>query len=107
VSITSDVTDTAMPPAATTMLYGNQPNPFNPGTVIHFSLATPSRVDLCVYDLRGRLVRTLVAEDRPAGAQQAFWDGRDAAGQAVASGVYFYRLQASGFEQSRKMLLLK
>jgi hypothetical protein len=107
VSITSDVTDAPPPRVPMYALHRNEPNPFNPRTTIRYSLAAPGRVDLCVYDLRGRLVRTLVAEERPAGLQQAIWDGRDDSGIAVASGVYFYRLESGDFEQSRKMLLLK
>ncbi len=107
VSFTSDVTAAPELPAVRYALQPNHPNPFNPNTLIRYSLAVPGRVDLRVYDLRGRLVRTLVAADRPAGWQQAVWDGRDDAGIAVASGVYFYRLESGSFLRSRKMLLLK
>lgn len=107
VSISSDVTDVPMLPGVTTALLGNEPNPFNPRTTIRFSLAAPGAVDLWVYDLRGRRVRTLLDESRPAGVQQVVWDGRDDAGVPLASGMYFYRLVANDFEQSRKMLLLK
>jgi len=107
VSFTSNTTAAPELSAVRYSLQPNHPNPFNPSTTIHYSLALPGRVDLRVYDLRGRLVRTLVASDRPAGWQQALWDGKDDAGTAVASGVYFYRLESGTFLQSRKMLLLK
>jgi len=64
------------------------PNPANPGTVIGYELPRGSRVVMRMVDVRGRLVRTLVDGYRPAGAHRAFWDGRDDAGRAVASGVY-------------------
>jgi len=107
VSIQSDVTMVPEPPLLSYALQPNHPNPFNPSTTIRYSLAASGRVNLRVYDLRGRLVRTLVVSDRPAGWHQASWDGRDDAGTAVASGVYFYRLEAGSFLHSRKMLLLR
>ncbi|HWO58332.1 MAG TPA: PKD domain-containing protein [bacterium] len=85
----------------------NYPNPFNPATVIAFSLAQTGPVRLDVYDILGRRVATLAEGDWPAGHHRVVWDGRDEDGIERASGVYFYRLQADGFQQSRKMLLLK
>ncbi|MDH4038916.1 MAG: T9SS type A sorting domain-containing protein, partial [Candidatus Krumholzibacteria bacterium] len=60
-----------------------------------------------LYDVTGRLVKTLVDEPRPAGAHQVSWDGRNGRGEPVATGVYFYRMQAGTFVQTRKMVLLK
>jgi hypothetical protein len=86
----------------------NYPNPFNPSTTIRFALPIRANVDLKVFDLLGREVRTLVRGDQFApGVHSVTWDGRNAAGNAVATGVYFYRINASGFTESRKMLLLK
>jgi predicted CXXCH cytochrome family protein len=85
----------------------NYPNPFNPTTEIRFSLPERSSVSLKVYDISGRLVRTLAGEDMGAGAYRVTWDGRDNDGGGVASGMYLYRLQAGSFNQTRKMLLLK
>ena len=88
-------------------LGANYPNPFNPRTTIPFTLEREGWVRLRVYDLLGRPVRTLWDGLLPAGAQRLEWDGRNAAGQAVASGVYFYRLEAGGQVHSRKLLKLE
>jgi aryl-phospho-beta-D-glucosidase BglC (GH1 family) len=88
-------------------LYTNYPNPFNPGTRIRYDLSERTRVVLKIYDVLGRVVRTLVNEVQNSGSQSVAWDGRDHAGRTVSSGVYVYRLQADGFTQSRKMLLLR
>jgi hypothetical protein len=86
----------------------NYPNPFNPSTTIRFALPMRANVELKVFDLLGREVRTLLRGDQYApGVHSVTWDGRNAAGKAVATGVYFYRINASGFTESRKMLLLK
>lgn len=85
----------------------NVPNPFNPVTTISFGLARRGAVSLCVYDVSGRVVRVLVDGVRPPGRYREAWDGRDAAGTRVASGVYFYRLMTPGFDEARKMVLLK
>jgi flagellar hook assembly protein FlgD len=85
----------------------NHPNPFNPQTTIHYTLATPGRVTLTVYDATGRLVRTLLDENQPAGARDVTWNGQDDRGHAVASGVYFYKMTAGKFTQTKRMVLLK
>jgi hypothetical protein len=89
-------------------LLGNVPNPFNPRTTIRYQLAARSNVELSIFDLSGRLVRTLVSQsqDGPA-VYEVRWDGIDAQGRPVASGNYFYRLKAADFEQARRMTLLK
>jgi hypothetical protein len=89
-------------------LFQNAPNPFNPKTTIRFELPAPSAVRLAVYDVQGRLVRELLAgRTLSAGPQTAVWDGRDAAGQSLGSGVFFYRLEAAGEVLHGKMLLVK
>ena len=85
----------------------NYPNPFNPSTEIRFDLPKGSQVKLVVYDLMGRAVATLADQTMSAGAHRARWNGRDQAGTAVASGVYFYHLQADGFIATKKMVLMK
>jgi hypothetical protein len=85
----------------------NYPNPFNPTTTISYLLPGPQRVILEVFDQRGRLVRTLLSEHRPAGHGNVSWDGTDDRGRAVASGVYVYRLRADTFETSKKMALVR
>jgi flagellar hook assembly protein FlgD len=64
-------------------------------------------VSLKIYDVAGALVRELLSDTRTAGAYDVKWDGRDTSGQQVASGVYFYKLTAGAFTQTRKMVLLK
>jgi hypothetical protein len=90
-----------------TRLFQNSPNPFNPETEVRFELATPSQVSVSIFDAAGRRVRTLVDEARPAGVHVLRWNGRDDGNQPVSSGVYFYRMHASGFDATRKMVLLK
>jgi hypothetical protein len=88
-------------------LMQNYPNPFNPITQIRFVLPSSGKARLAIYDILGRRVRTLVDGPRPAGEQQVTWDGRDDAGASVASGIYFYRLDANGLTQARKLTLLR
>jgi len=97
--------DTPRPIA--TSLVGIQPNPFNPQTSIVYDLAAMGTVRLEIYDLRGTRVRTLVAEEQPAGRHAAIWDGRDDQGHMIASGTYMARLAAGGTAHMRKLALLK
>ncbi len=87
----------------------NSPNPFNPSTAISYSVPEGSavRINLKVFDLRGRLVRTLVDEVHQAGTHRVFWNGTDETGRKVPSGVYLYCLQAGDWARTRKMVLLK
>ncbi|MCP4571142.1 MAG: T9SS type A sorting domain-containing protein [bacterium] len=97
-----------LPAAAKFALFPATPNPFNPTTEIRFHLPHASRVELKVYDLRGRLVRSL--EDGGllvAGSHVRVWDGKDRRDQSLASGVYFYRLVAGDFRSTRAVTLLK
>lgn len=96
------------PAGSPARLAQNQPNPFNPGTIIAFELAAPAAVELSVYDLSGRLVRALLAgREFAAGRHEAAFDGRDGAGRALAAGVYFYRLRAGSETLTRRMALVK
>jgi hypothetical protein len=93
---------------ASTGLIGNHPNPFNPQTVIEYSIAAEIRVSLKVYNVRGQLVRTLVSDEHhSAGVFRRVWDGRDSAGNAMSSGIYFYQLKGEGFVDTGKMVLMK
>lgn len=85
----------------------NTPNPFNPATTIRFSLAAESAVRLDVFDVTGRLVRTLADGRLAAGAHAVAWDGRDRRGGRVASGIYLYRLITPAERAERKMVLLQ
>ena len=85
----------------------NRPNPFNPMTTIRFSLSERGYVTLSIFDARGGQVRLLLDEVRGRGGNEITWDGRDDNGIAVGSGVYFCRLRAGKFTDSKKMVLLK
>lgn len=85
----------------------NHPNPFNPSTVISFEIAKASHVRLTVLNLLGQRVRVLVNGVRRAGYYSVEWNGRTSSGNSVASGVYFYRLEADDFVETRKMMMLK
>jgi hypothetical protein len=85
----------------------NFPNPFNPSTGISFALKADAKVTLTVFNVLGQQVRTLVDEYMPAGNHTITWDGRVADGTTAASGIYFYRIQANDFVDTRKMTLLK
>jgi len=95
------------PTAPVLSLGQNVPNPFNPSTVIGFSLAARGPVELAVFDLAGRRIRTLVSEDLAAGAHVVRWDGRDDRGRTAGSGIYVYKLATEGRTLSRKMILVK
>jgi hypothetical protein len=86
---------------------GAAPNPFNPSTVLRFSLAQAGPVNLTIYDVRGQRVATLQNGPLPAGEHTIRWEGRDESGATVASGVYFVALQNAGNVQRLKLLLLK
>jgi hypothetical protein len=84
------------------LLHQNFPNPFNPSTNISFSIPTRSFVSLKVFDLIGREVATVVSEEMSAGSHIKQWNAKN-----YPSGIYFYRLQAGSFTETKKLLLLK
>jgi hypothetical protein len=88
-------------------LAGNAPNPWASGTGISYTLPREAQVVLRVYNPTGQLVRTLVEGKESAGFKQVAWDGRDEAGRRVPSGVYFYRLQAGAFSDTKKMVVIR
>ena len=95
-----------------TMLLANYPNPFNPETWIPYHLANSSEVTITIYDMRGAIVRQLDLGHQQEGyytsrSRAAYWDGNNAVGERVASGVYFYQLQANGVSHLRKMVIVK
>ena len=97
---------------AKTALLSNYPNPFNPETWIPYQLGKSAEVTITIYDVRGRVVRTLILGHQAAGvyrsrSKAAHWDGKNEFGEAVASGVYFYRFTAGDFSATRKMLIRK
>jgi hypothetical protein len=95
-------------PALEPMLDPCRPNPFNPSTTISYELPAAATVSLAVYDVAGKVVRTLVAaESVDAGRHEVTWNGRDDAGRAAPAGVYFCRLDAGGATRTQRMTLLK
>lgn len=88
-------------------LYQNEPNPFNPRTAVRFSVASREPVELRVFDVGGRLVRTLVERPMDAGLHTVVWDGTDNEGHRVGSGIYWTRLEVGDYASSMKMVLLK
>jgi len=89
-------------------LHGNYPNPFNPTTMISFSIPNESKVELTVYNIKGQKVKTLVNDNLTKGIHEILWNGRNDNNRSVASGVYFYRLNVDKkTEKVKKMLLLK
>jgi outer membrane protein assembly factor BamB len=101
---TTDICESETPPFSLGQCY---PNPFNPSTTIRFTLGEAARVRLGIYDVSGRLVRVLLDDRRGAGSHNEMWDGTDHAGRGVSSGVYFYRLEAGAFIETKKMVLLR
>ena len=95
-----------------TLLAQNFPNPFNPETWIPYQLSKATEVKIDIYDISGHLVRSLDLGWQPVGAYMmpssaAYWDGKNAVGERVASGIYFYTLQTSDFAATRRMVILK
>ena len=100
------------PPPKKTVLLANYPNPFNPETWIPYQLSEAAEVLVTIHSSDGKLVRTLELGQMPAGAysdkeRAAYWDGQNAQGEPVASGVYFYTLTAGDFSATRKMVIRK
>ncbi|MFH1843544.1 MAG: FlgD immunoglobulin-like domain containing protein [bacterium] len=89
-------------------LHQNTPNPFNPMTMIHYDVpASGGTVRIDVFDLSGRLVKNLIREPHAPGRYSVVWNGTDRSGRSVASGAYYFRLQGPGFDETRKMLLVR
>jgi len=89
------------------VLGANYPNPFNPQTIIPYQLSQAGKVELEIYDILGRRVRTLVHQTQAQGYYESTWDGRDNGEKPVASGIYLYRLQVESFVVSRKLILMR
>jgi hypothetical protein len=98
------VPDTGVPGVA---LLPNYPNPFNPSTTIRYEVAESQPIQLAIYDVQGRLVRSLVNRVEPSGVRQVTWQGRGRDGNAVSSGIYFVRLTGEGQTVTRKIVLIK
>ena len=94
-------------PVASLELSQNYPNPFNPTTSIEFGIPADGYATIYVYDVSGRLVKSLVAGELPQGRHTVRWNGFNNSGSKVASGVYFYRISFAGEEIIKKMVLLR
>ena len=92
---------------AVTKLNNNYPNPFNPTTTISFSLKETGYVTIDIYNIRGQLVKTLVNGEFDDAHHEVVWDGKDNSGKNTGSGVYFYKMKAGKFAQTKKMILMK
>ena len=88
-------------------LYQNFPNPFNPVTKIRYQLAEDCHVTIKIFNILGQEIRTLVNENKKAGTHEIFWDGLNDIGNAVTSGVYFYKIEASNFMKIKKTVLMR
>ena len=88
-------------------LYQNYPNPFNPNTTIRYDIVNSTHVSLFVYDITGKLVRTIVNEVQATGERAIVWDGRNDNGETMGSGIYFYELTAGELKETKKMILVK
>ncbi|MCB5261323.1 MAG: T9SS type A sorting domain-containing protein [Candidatus Cloacimonetes bacterium] len=92
---------------AADLLLSNYPNPFYAQTAIHYQLKEMQPVKIELYNLKGQLLRVLVDENKPAGRNEAFWDGKDQTGAQVGSGCYYYKMQTGKYSATGKMILLK
>ena len=88
-------------------LYHNYPNPFNPVTWINYNLPLQANVTIRIYDMLGGQVRTLINQPQNVGYKSVIWDATNDAGSGVSAGIYLYMIQAEGFMQTKKMVLLK
>jgi hypothetical protein len=103
--IDDDADDADLPPGFA--LFQNQPNPFNPQTQLSYYLPEASQVKVDIYNVLGQKVRDLFEGHQNAGTHILIWNGRDNSGKQLSSGVYLYRLEADGFQQIKKMTLMK
>jgi flagellar hook assembly protein FlgD len=89
------------------VLYQNYPNPFNPITTLSYDLPEDALVNITIYDMMGRQVKTLINDQQTAGYRSVQWNGTNNIGQPVSAGLYLYTIQAGEFRQTKKMVLLK
>ena len=89
------------------LLHQNYPNPFNPVTTLHYDLPKNAMVNIAIYDMLGRQVKTLINDQQTAGFKSVQWNATNNAGQPVSAGLYLYTIEAGKFRQTKKMVLLK
>jgi hypothetical protein len=105
--VTASSTPVLPAPTAAPRIEGARPNPFAATTEIPYTLPAPSHVSVRVYDVTGRLVRTLLDATRPAGAGRVTWDGRDASGKSAPTGIYFVKLTTPSGERTARMIKMR
>jgi hypothetical protein len=88
-------------------LHQNYPNPFNPVTTLRYDIPENSLVTIIIYDMLGRQVKTLINQTQDAGYRSVIWDATNDYGKPVSAGIYLYQIQAGGYMQTKKMVLLK
>jgi len=89
------------------MIHQNYPNPFNPVTTLRYDLPEDALVNIAIYDMMGRQIRTLISTQHSAGYKSVQWNATNDAGSPVSAGLYFYMIQAGDFKQTKKMMLVK
>ena len=89
------------------MVYQNYPNPFNPVTTLRYDLPKNSLVNITIYDMLGRQVKTLINHTQDAGYKSIIWDATNDYGKPVSAGIYLYRIQAGKYISTKKIVLLK
>jgi len=107
ISIATGVLDGIVPEVFRNALFPNAPNPFNPVTTVRFEVAERAPVEVVIYGIQGRLIRTLVQEMKSPGRYEMLWDGRDDRGMSVGSGVYLCALRIGSYGAVKKMVLVK
>ncbi len=100
----TNIENDILPESFTLSVY---PNPFNPSTVISYQLSVISKIDISVFDLLGRKIKTLIKSSQPAGRHEINWYGKNDMAQAVSTGVYLLRFKSGNFVQTKKLVLLK
>ena len=88
-------------------LFQNYPNPFNPVTTFRYNLPEDELVNITIYDIIGRQIKTLINSSQTAGYKSIQWNATNSTGQSVSAGVYLFKIQAGNFSQTKKMVLLK
>ena len=88
-------------------IYSNYPNPFNPITTLRYNLPEDALVNISIYDMVGRQIKTLVNGSQTAGYKSIQWNATNNAGQTVSAGIYLYTIVAGEYRQTKKMILLK
>jgi len=88
-------------------LHQNYPNPFNPVTTLRYNLPENSLVNITIYDMLGRKVKTLINQNQDAGHKSVIWDATNDFGKPVSAGIYLYQIQVDEYISTKKMVLLK